>query len=320
MMRIMARRTHAENAQQKIIGCTQRGFAFRRSEMQWNMDMRFDASRGIVYGTASTLLLMLLVTWAAAQNSDITNVDLCNGRGRSSPESQIAGCTALIKEGADNSKLLTNAYNNRGNAHAGNGQFEQAIEDYDEAIKLDPNYTKALNNRGVVYEKTGDYDRAIKDFDAAINIDPNYSVALANRAETFQKRGDYPSALKDFDQAIQLQPTLRALWNERCWTHAIVGELQAALADCNEAIRLEPNVAATFDSRGFTYLKLGQWDLAIADYNSALQIEPKLPSALYGRGFAKLKKADRTGGNADIAAAEVVQRNIAAEFARYGLH
>ncbi len=281
--------------------------------------MRCAASRRIVHSAASALMLLLLVTWAAAQSPKLSDVDLCNGRDRTSAEPQITGCTALIKSDSSNSQILAIAHNNRGNAYAGKGEYDLAIQDYDESIKLNPNYAKPFNNRGVAYQKKGDYDQAIKDFDAAINIDQKYSDAFANRAGIYRKMGDYSRALKDFDEAIRLQPTLGVGWNERCWTRAIIGELQAALADCNEAIRLEPKLAAAFDSRAFTYLKLDQWELAIADYDSALRIDPKLPSALYGRGFAKLKRGDRAGGNADITAAKTVEKNIVEEFAQYGL-
>src|ERR1022692_3642705 len=187
--------------------------------------MKCDASRSIGYSVASTLMLMMLVTWAAAQSPKLSNVDLCNGKDRTSAEPQIIGCTALIKSDADNPKVLAIAYNNRGNAYTGKGQYELAIQDYDESIKLNPKYAKSLNNRGVAYQKKGDFDRALEDFDVAINLDPDYANAFANRAEIYQKKGDYPRALKDFDEAIRLQPALKVVWNERCWTRAITGDL-----------------------------------------------------------------------------------------------
>jgi len=210
--------------------------------MQRNVEMRSDASRNIAHGVTSALMLMWLLTSAAAESSDLANVESCNGKNRTSAEPQIAACTVLIDGNADNPKVSAIAHSNRGNAYIRKGEYAQAIKDYDEAIKLMPNFANAFNNRGVAYQKMVDYDRAIQDFDAAINIDPNYASAFANRAETYQKMGDYPNALKDLDEAIRLQPTLKPLWNERCWTNAIVGELQAAMADCNEAIRLEPDV------------------------------------------------------------------------------
>jgi formylglycine-generating enzyme required for sulfatase activity/lipoprotein NlpI len=279
--------------------------------------MRSHAAQSIVYVATSIVMLILLVTRSPAQNTN--DVDLCNGKDRTSAEPQIAGCTAIIQSKMNDPKVLAIAHNNRGDAYTRKGDYGSAIQDYDESIKLDPTYAKPFNNRGVVYQKKGNWDLALSDFAAAINIDPNYADAFANRAETYEKKGDYPSALKDFDEALRLQPTVGIVWNERCWTRAITGELQAALTDCNEAIRLEPDLAAAFDSRGFTYLKLEQWESAIADFDSALRIDPKLPSSLFGRGFAKLKKGDPAGGNADITAAKVLEPNIVARSARYGL-
>ena len=123
------------------------------------------------------------------------------------------------------------------------------------------------------YQKKGEYDRAIKDFDESIKLNPDYGNAFANRAATYQIKGEYERAARDYDEAIRLKPTLETAWNGRCWSRAVVGELQAALADCNEALRLEPNVAATVDSRGLIYLKLGEWDSAITDYSSALRLK-----------------------------------------------
>jgi tetratricopeptide (TPR) repeat protein len=79
------------------------------------------------------------------------------------------------------------------------------------------------------------------------------------------------------------------------------------LEDCNESLRLRANDAPTLDSRGFTCLKLGQLNHAISDYDGALGLDPNQAESYYGRGVAKLKKDDRRGGNADIAAAKVIQ-------------
>jgi tetratricopeptide (TPR) repeat protein len=278
--------------------------------------MKYRARRGVVLTGAAVLTLLMPGTLAAAQNRTLQSVELCNGR--SSPDRQIVGCTALIGSGSATPQSLALAYNNRGNAYTAKGDYDRAISDYDQSIKLNANHARAFNNRGVAYQRKGEYDRAIKDFDEAIRLNPNNANAFANRAETYRSTGEYDRSVRDYDEAIRLRPASEALWNGRCWTRAIMGELEAGLADCNEALRLERS-AATLDSRGLIHLKMGKWDLAIDDYSSALRLDPKLAGSLYGRGLARLKTGDTTGGNADIGAAKEIESSIVEEFARYGV-
>jgi tetratricopeptide (TPR) repeat protein len=99
----------------------------------------------------------------------------------------------------------------------------------------------------------------------------------------------------------------------------MIDELRSALKDCDAALEIRPRYVDALDSRGFVNLKLGQPSNAIADYDAALRINPKHASALYGRGIAKLRIGNNAGGNGDIAAAKLIQRDIADEFASYGI-
>ena len=296
-------------------------------------------NRTVAYGLLAGAIVILSIADAAAQAPaaqtpgkppqgaqtqplpPLSNVDLCNGRDRSSPQPQISGCTALIHSDIDNAQVLSIAYNNRADAYVSEGQYDVAIQDYNQSIKLNPTYAKPFNNRGVAYEKQGNYDRALDDLNAAIKLDPNYADAFVNRAETYQKKGDYADAVKDFDEALRLKPTLDAVvWNERCFARTVSGDPAGALTDCNEAIRQHPNDAATLDSRGLAYLKAEKWDLALADFNAALHLNHNLPSSLYGRGYAEVKKGNAAAGNTDMAAATALDQHISLKFAGYGLH
>jgi tetratricopeptide (TPR) repeat protein len=246
------------------------------------------------------------------------NVELCNGLNRTSLDARIGGCTSLIDARQGTPTTLAIAYNNRGNAYTAKSDYDHAIQDFDQSIKLNPAYVKPLNNRGVAYLRKGQYDLAIQAFDEAIAHNPNYGEAFANRAGAHLKKNEYDRAAHDYDIAIALDPNLKAVWSGRCWTRAILGALQDALEDCNRALQGTTD-AATYDSRGLIRLKLGQPAAAIDDYSSALRSDPKLASALYGRGLAKLKMGDRAGSDADISAAKTSQANIGDDFARYGV-
>ena len=61
------------------------------------------------------------------------------------------------------------AYTHRGLAYSATGDNDRAIQDYIQAIMLDPNYAPAYNDLGVAHKDKGDYDRAIEDYSRAIS-------------------------------------------------------------------------------------------------------------------------------------------------------
>jgi len=175
----------------------------------------------------------------------------------------------------------------------------------------------AFVGRGQTYRLKGDYDRAIDDCDQAIKLGPGLSFAYLGRASAYQAKGEFDRAIEDDDRAIELDRSSGL--NSRCYHRAIGGMTQAALEDCNAALQLRPDDAQILDSRGFTYLKLGQTDRAIADYDAALRLDPKKAYSLFGRGVAKEMRGDSAGADADIAAAKAINPNIAEEMARHGV-
>ena len=70
------------------------------------------------------------------------------------------------------------AYNNRGNIYNGLGNYSQAIEDFNKAIKINPSYTETYSNRGHAYAVLGNYRQAIEDFNKAIEINPDYAIPI----------------------------------------------------------------------------------------------------------------------------------------------
>ena len=239
----------------------------------------------VLAGAAMILTAPPLLSPAAAQFQ--AQIAWCANRAHNfSRDIQISGCATLIKSGKLNGKPLAWAYNNRGVGYKNKRNFDAAFADYAQAIKLDPTYAAAFYNRGMAYDDKADHTHAIADFDAAIRLDPNSADAFTGR----------------------------------CAAHAEAGtDLEGALADCNHSLTIRANDPFALNSRGFTFLRLNQFDSAIADYSAALKLDPKLASALYGRGLAKQKKGDGAGGQVDMASANLLQTDIAEEFAGYGV-
>ena len=106
--------------------------------------MQNSVRRAVVHGTASTLILLSLGGVAGAQRPMLKNIELCNGVDRTSPDIQIDGCTSLINSGKQTTQTLVIAYNNRGNAYVAKGEYDRAIQDYDQSIKLNPDLCQSL--------------------------------------------------------------------------------------------------------------------------------------------------------------------------------
>src|SRR5262249_32613237 len=78
--------------------------------------------------------------------------------------------------------------------------YDAAIREPREAIRLDPNYARAYTSRGVAYRRKKDYDRAIADFTEAIRLDPNYAHAYNSRGFAYESKKEYDRAIADFTE------------------------------------------------------------------------------------------------------------------------
>ena len=63
-------------------------------------------------------------------------------------------------------------------AYSGDDEHDRAIDDYDQAIRLDPQFANAYNNRGIAYDSKGEHDRAIVDLVQGLRLLPKYAGAL----------------------------------------------------------------------------------------------------------------------------------------------
>ena len=133
------------------------------------------------------IVVFVLAGTAAAQDRDgqWQRCTLYDERGKvragANLELVIDACTAIIQAGQETPKQLAFALANRGYAYRNKYAYDRAIQDLDQAIKLDPDNTLAFVNRGDAYRNKREYDHAIRDYDQAIKLDPNDAIALNGR-------------------------------------------------------------------------------------------------------------------------------------------
>ncbi len=92
----------------------------------------------------------------------------------------------------------------QGNRLAEEGLFAQAIESYDEAIRLNPQFDDAYRNRGRAYTSLQQFEQAIENFDAAIRLNPEDAMAYLFRGASYIELGRRIEAIEDFEKFITL--------------------------------------------------------------------------------------------------------------------
>ncbi len=92
----------------------------------------------------------------------------------------------------------------RARAHLVAGDYDSAIADYTQAIRLDPTDASAYYGRGLAYFFTGDYDSAIADYTEAIRLDPKNAMAYYDRGLAYRLKGQRAAAERDYAQAKRL--------------------------------------------------------------------------------------------------------------------
>ena len=202
-------------------------------------------------------------------------------RGGQDWDKQIIGCSALLSRSSLTNGDRAITLENRAFANEGKGDHDRATDDYDEAIRLEPNNASAYAARGRVFEKKGDPRRALADFNKALTLQSDLSVAIAGRdriraalagAPVAETPVVAPSPVVAAPPALQAAPAI--LGN---------GDFDRALLAAEETIRLDPKNAAAYAKRGTIFERQGDLRRALADFNKALTLRSDFSSAIAGR-------------------------------------
>ena len=152
--------------------------------------------------------------------------------------------------------------------------------------------------RGLVYADLQEYHLAIDDFTEAIDIDPNCASAMFHMATSRLKCGQVPQAIIDFQTSAAVQPQ-PAIQDGLGQCHHKLHEFDKAILAFNSAISAENRNIEFLKHRSQCYYDMAKYQLCIDDLSLALEINPFNQVALYKQGLAyytfdKYKKAIAT--------------------------
>jgi tetratricopeptide (TPR) repeat protein/predicted aspartyl protease len=248
-------------------------------------------------------------------------------------------------------------YAMRGEAHLSRGEAEAALSDMDAAIGMAPGQAAYYVSRARAYEANKQFDAALADLDKSLSLDPKNVDALLMRAELRYAHRDHTAAAVDAATASALAPagsaqarSIAALYvrlgqpaaalpllddwirlhdndamlgstlSERCLVRGLINQmLDDAWSDCRKAIKRDGDNPVYLENLGLVLLRLGHYPDSIKAYEQALASRPKSGWLRYGLGAARIRNGQTDAGQADLAAARVLDPKIDAMASKYGL-
>ncbi len=196
----------------------------------------------------------------------------------SPPELRVQYCTRVIQAGELPRENLAYAYFARGAAYNDKKDYELAIQDFTEAIRIRlkaKDMPAAFFARGGAYKDKKDYDRAIQDYTEAIRLDPTQVDFFMCRGIAYHHKGDYDQAIQDYTEWLRLKPGDASAFLQRGLAHHSKGDDNRAIQDFTEATRVTSKEAAWgYRNRGTIRFEQGQLQDAGRDLAKAIEIDP----------------------------------------------
>jgi tetratricopeptide (TPR) repeat protein len=222
----------------------------------------------------------------------------------SSIEDKLNGLTALYNEGrltevVQRAKSLVGQhpqevmlYNILGAANAGLRQFDDAIESYHRALRINPDFAGTHNNLGSAYQDNGNLPDAVASFRRAVQLDPDYAEAHYNLGNALQESGDLPATIKSYHAAVQAKPDFAGAHYNHGAALQEIGEFHEAITSYNNAILIEPDFAEAHNNLGNSLRETGELTAAVESLKRALEINKNFAEAHNNLGITLRETGD----------------------------
>jgi len=208
------------------------------------------------------------------------------------------------------------AYLGRGLADLALRRPQDAAHDFDEAIRLDPNYVDAYLARAALAAGAGNYEAALADLGVAREVAPDSPLAKIRLSLVLSGLGRYAEALSASQAANSNDPTILEGYLALGTAHNGLGQFESAQRDLDLYLVYAPDDPEGWTQRGSSRNGLLSYEGAVQDFSQALQIEPARVAALHGRGEAHLALQDYEAALTDFTTALDLQPNIQGHLGR----
>jgi|GEM_PF-1030307 len=172
---------------------------------------------------------------------------------------------------------------NKGVVLARQGRYEEAIKEYDQALKIEPRYTKAMFNKAVVLQMMRRNPEAVEVYRRLAALTPDDPEVWSNMAIALRAMGRLSEALECYDRALAINPNDPGLWSNKGVALRLMGRAEEALECYDRALAINPNDPGLWSNKGVALASLNRLEEALECYDRALAIDPNRASARRNR-------------------------------------
>jgi tetratricopeptide (TPR) repeat protein len=161
-----------------------------------------------------------------------------------------------------------------GRAHLAKQEYDEAVEDFTQATRLDAAHAPAYAARAEAWARKHYRERELDDITQAVRLEPRNTGYRVVKAQSHSAQGRHEEAIAEFNAALGLEPDSPSLWVARGneWRRHL--KLDAAIADYTHAIELNPNFTLGYISRGQAWRQRRDFGRAIQEFAEAARREP----------------------------------------------
>ncbi|MDR1618885.1 MAG: tetratricopeptide repeat protein [Treponema sp.] len=244
---------------------------------------------GIIGGT---LLLLVFSGCASVSAANISDAELIAARGHRlllimDYDNALEDFNRAIRLNPD----CQFAYKYRGLTNVMLKRNFRALLDFNRAIRLSPDDTEVYGFRGSLYFDEGKYKKAYDDFDKAVRINPEWmdSDFYYNRAKIYHAKKRYNEALENYNLVPESVRDADFYYN-RFVVYYKLKRYAEAMPDVDMVITLDPDNGDYYHSRSYLHECLGQYQEALDDIHTALRLKPER-AWLYRRITRRIEKS-----------------------------
>jgi Flp pilus assembly protein TadD len=177
------------------------------------------------------------------------------------------------------------------------GRLQEAVEEFQKALALDPENVNVRNSLGICHAQNGSLEEAVAEFSKAAELTPDDFMPHYNRGCALLGLGREAEAERAFDQAAGLEPDDEGVCFQLAKLYMQQNRLEEAMVHLIRALEIQPIWGQAWRLLGESHLRLGAMSEAMNAFKQALKINGKDAASLSGLAIAY----GRTDTNLDIA-------------------